>query len=152
MSASAHLTWGTPTLVDATPPLADSSFTPAGLSCPSAGLCVAVDKIGGNAITWSNPARGQPQWSAVEVNAPCPSENYDECSIDEDGLVAVSCPTVTLCVAGGPGDVLYTSVNPVGAAWHEINPASYSMTEGTIAGVRAHRGRCALPSTARATY
>jgi hypothetical protein len=140
MSASARLTWSPPTLVDATPPLADSSFTPAGLSCPSAGLCVAVDKTGGNAITWSNPAQGPPQWSAVEVNAPCPFENYDECSTDEDGLSAVSCPTVALCVAGGPGDVLYTSVSPVGTPWPEINPPGFSMSVGTIAGIACASG------------
>jgi hypothetical protein len=140
MSASARLTWGTPTLVDATPPLADSSFTPAGLACPSAGLCVAVDSTGGNAITWSNPAQGHPQWSAVEVNAPCPFENYGYCSTGVDGLGAVGCPTVTLCVVGGPDDVLYTSVGPAGAPWHEINTPGFSVTVGTIAGVACASG------------
>jgi hypothetical protein len=135
VSASARLTWSTPTLVDATPPLADDSFAPAGLSCPSAGLCVGVDSSGGNAITWSSPGQGRPQWSAAQVNFPCPSENYGYCSTGDDGLGAVSCPTVTLCVAGGPSDVLYTSVDPVGAAWRAINWGSSMVASGAIAGV-----------------
>ena len=135
MSASARLTWSAPTLVDSASPLADLSFTPAGLSCPSAGLCVAVDRTGGNAITWSNPGQGRPQWSAVEVDPPCPSEDDGECATGAGGLTAVSCLTGTLCVAGGPEDLLFASAGPVGAAWHEISGPSFGMTAGTIAGV-----------------
>jgi hypothetical protein len=150
VSASAGVRWGAPASVDATPPLADSTFSPTALACPSAGLCVAVDDPGGFAIAWSNPALGQPDWTASQINFACPYTNYgDYCSTDEDGLTAVGCASATLCVAGGPDDALFMSTNPLGAvsgstspvsAWRG-NTVSGGLTYGTIRGVS-----CASPS------
>jgi hypothetical protein len=55
---------------------------------------------------------------------------------DDNGLEAVSCPTVALCVAGGPDDALYTYAAPVGAVWNHIDwGVFFSGVAGSVAGV-----------------
>src|SRR4029077_8151332 len=57
----------------------------AGVSCPSSGLCVAVD-FAGNVVSSSNPTGGAAAWTVANV----------------DGLnimTGVSCPSSGLCVA-----------------------------------------------------
>src|SRR5437773_2118884 len=76
-----------------------------GVSCPTSGLCVAVDSDG-NIITSTKPTGGATAWTAVHVG----SANY---------LTGVSCPSISLCVAVGASGVVVTSTNPSGgvAAW-----------------------------------
>jgi hypothetical protein len=72
-----------------------------GVSCPTSGLCVAVDQVG-NVVTSSNPTGGASAWTVVHVVA--------------SFLTGVSCPTVDLCIAvDGNGNVV-TSSKPSGAA------------------------------------
>lgn len=89
--------WTVPADVDAGP--IDS------VSCPSLGLCVAVDRAGN--VLWStHPTGGARAWSAAPVDG-------------ANELTSVSCPATTLCVAvDAAGDVV-TSENPTGgaAAW-----------------------------------
>ena len=89
--------WTVPAGVDAAP--IDS------VSCPSLGLCVAVDRAGN--VLWSaNPTGGARAWFAAPV-------------VGANELTSVSCPATTLCVAvDAAGDVV-TSENPTGgaAAW-----------------------------------
>ena len=77
------------------------------VSCPSATLCVAVDRAG-NLLTSTNPGGGAATWSSTHIG----------------GLVAVSCPSNSLCVATGfyatpageNGAAVATSTNPTGGA------------------------------------
>jgi hypothetical protein len=75
------------------------------VSCPSLGLCVAVDRAGD--VLWStNPTGGARAWFAAPVDG-------------GNELTSVSCPATTLCVAvDGAGDVV-TSQDPTGGggAW-----------------------------------
>jgi hypothetical protein len=73
-----------------------------GLSCPSVGLCVAVDGAG-DVIESSNPGGGASVWQDANVD-------------DAQQLFGISCPSASLCVAvDGSGDVV-TSTNPAGGA------------------------------------
>ena len=86
--------WTVPAGVDATP--IDS------LSCPSLGLCVAVDRAGN--VLWSaNPAGGPRAWLAAGVDG-------------ANELTSVSCPATTLCVAVDAAGNVVTSQNPTGGA------------------------------------
>jgi len=57
------------------------------LSCPSSGVCVAMD-ASGNVVTSSNPAGGATAWTLT--NAGVDAFNY---------VSGVSCPSSGLCVA-----------------------------------------------------
>jgi hypothetical protein len=92
-----------------------------GVSCPSVSLCVAVDNEG-DVLTSTSPTSGASAWHAERVDAgPCPAVY---CHGIKHGppdrtLDTISCPSVSLCVAGDwDGDVV-TSSNPTGgtAAW-----------------------------------
>jgi hypothetical protein len=86
-----------------------------GVSCPSVSLCVAIS--GGNpyasvsptVYTSTNPTGGASTWTKATV----PGIGY---------LYAVSCPSVSLCVAGGSDTADYsngsiiTTTNPTGGA------------------------------------
>jgi hypothetical protein len=92
------------------------------LSCPSISLCVAVD-YHGNAITSTSPTAGAGTWHTTTIDSgPCTAAVCH--SIDkgppERQLDAISCPSVSLCVAGDwDGDVV-TSTDPTGggSAWN----------------------------------
>lgn len=56
-----------------------------GVSCPSSGLCVAVDDSG-NVVTSSNPTGGAAAWRVTNVDG-------------TNSLRAVSCPSIALCFA-----------------------------------------------------
>jgi hypothetical protein len=83
-----------------------------GISCPSASLCVAVDSAG-NVITSTKPTGGKSAWSK-----PVRVDSTNAAGGGYAGLVAVDCPTTSLCVAADGGDPanIVTSTNPTGGA------------------------------------
>jgi len=93
-------------------------LTITGISCPSASLCVATfsdgQPVSGNpsgVITSTDPNGGQSDWTVTYLPV--------------DGLVGVSCPTVSLCVADSNvfDTGIVTSTNPTGGAgaWSAVN-------------------------------
>jgi hypothetical protein len=94
----------------------DGSNILTGISCPTTRLCVAVDESG-DVLSTTHPARGARGWSR-----PRRIDSVLGTDGSYAGLLGISCPTVTLCVAvdgAGSGDVL-TSTAPRGGAgaWH----------------------------------
>ena len=77
--ASAPLQFSPPTLVDYQPQELTS------VSCPTTGLCVAVD-ASGHAVISTDPTAVMPIWSA--------SSDID----GEHRITSVSCPSTELCV------------------------------------------------------
>src|SRR5580704_8864875 len=108
------------------------------VSCPSASLCVAVDNEG-NVITSTSPTSGASAWHAERIDeGPCPAVSCDvigQHAPPERTLDTISCPSVSLCVAGDwDGDVV-TSSNPTGGtdAWsvaHVDSNFTYGGTNG----------------------
>jgi hypothetical protein len=87
-----------------------------GISCPSAGLCVAVTTLG-QIYSSTNPTGPAASWKTVEISPK--GRNVH--------LYGVSCPTASLCVAvsgrrANKGKV-FTSTNPTGGveAWQEAD-------------------------------
>ncbi len=80
------------------------------VSCPSVALCVAVDQSG-DAVTSTDPGAGAGAWHTAQLIPPgCVARVCGE------SLTAVSCPSVSFCVASAwNGDVL-TSTDPTGGA------------------------------------
>ncbi len=91
------------------------------LSCPSISLCVAVD-YSGDAVSSTSPTMGAGAWHKATIDSgPCPASVCHSVGKGppERQLDAISCPSVSLCVAGDwDGDVV-TSTDPtgVGSAW-----------------------------------
>jgi hypothetical protein len=105
LAAGSPLTWGAPVLVDHQAPFGNPDPL-YGVSCPSSGLCVAVDRAG-NVVTSTNPTGGESAWTVTDV---------DGAPLDGAPLDGVSCPGTGLCVAvDWSGDVV-TSTNPTGGA------------------------------------
>ncbi len=100
--AAPPLNWASPVRADDQPPF-ESPTAITGVSCPSTGLCVAVDGAG-DVLNTTDPTGGAGAW----VTAPSVAEGFD----------GVSCPSTGLCVAVGGGDVA-TSTDPTGGtgAW-----------------------------------
>jgi hypothetical protein len=98
-AASSPLTWATPVPADDQPPFAYLTAN-TGVSCPSTGLCVAVDGAG-DVLTATDPAGGPGAWARAASVA-----TY---------FGAVSCPSSELCVAVG-GASIATSTDPAGGA------------------------------------
>ncbi|HTW12963.1 MAG TPA: hypothetical protein VME01_09480, partial [Solirubrobacteraceae bacterium] len=102
--------WTKPLHVDTTAP--DGS-TPgsdgyagfAGISCPSASMCVAIDNAG-QVVTSANPIGGLSAWSTTAL-AKTPV------------LSSISCPSTTLCVIGG--SQRFYSTNPTGGTGNVIS-------------------------------
>ncbi len=82
------------------------------VSCPSASLCVIAD-FDGNVLTSTDPAAGASSYviTSLGVDLNDPNQVF--------GLLAVSCASVTRCVAGDEDGDLLSSENPAGgaAAW-----------------------------------
>ena len=94
ISSPGPVLWTVPTSVDDAP--IDS------ISCPSLGLCVAVDRAGD--VLWSvNPTGGPGAWLAADVDG-------------ANELTSVSCPATTLCVAVDAAGNVVTSQSPTGGA------------------------------------
>ena len=97
--AAAPLSWASPVRADDQPPFAYS--TPiTGVSCPSTGLCVAVDHAG-DVLSSTDPTGGAGAWARDASVA--------------NTLTDVSCPSSELCVAIGGGSIV-TSTDPTGGA------------------------------------
>jgi hypothetical protein len=93
--AAASFSWSAPAVADS------SSTHTTAISCPSTGLCVAVD-AGGNVVYTVTPASGG--WSAP-------------LSVDSGHqLTAISCPTTSLCFAADNHGDIYSSTAPTSAA------------------------------------
>jgi hypothetical protein len=89
------------------------------VSCPSVSLCVSVDSAGAVA-TSSNPTGGPSAWHTATVDSgPCPSECTPYLH-PPHALLSVSCPSVSLCVAGDSYGEVVTSTDPTGGrgAWN----------------------------------
>jgi hypothetical protein len=101
LAAGSPLTWAAPVRVDHQAPFGSPNQL-LGVSCPSSGLCVAVDGAG-DVVTSTNPTGGAAAWTVTDVDG----SNY---------LNGVSCPSSGLCVAvDNNGDVV-TSTDPTGGA------------------------------------
>jgi hypothetical protein len=93
------------------------------VSCPSTALCVAIDHAG-DVVTSTDPGAASPTWTVSHVDSNTVG------AYTADSLLAVDCPTTSLCVAtDAVGDVV-TSTDPAGGptAWtvsHIDNNASY---------------------------
>ena len=119
-----------------------------GVACPSASLCVASDNKAGNILSSTNPSAGAATWSTANVDGSqalsdvgCASSSFCVATdfagdvltstnpagglpawqlshIVNTQLTRVSCPSVSLCVAGSINGVA-TSTNPAGGsgAW-----------------------------------
>jgi WD40-like Beta Propeller Repeat len=93
-------------------PLPRDKYALLGLSCPSSRLCVAVDGQG-DVLTSTDPTGGAAAWTITDVD---PAEASAAFGIGGSPQ-AVSCPSVSLCVAiDGSGRVL-TSTDPVAHTW-----------------------------------
>lgn len=86
------------------------------VSCPSRSFCAAVDNAG-NVITSTRPTGGRAAWRSTRVDRSTASPQCIpiSCSI----LIAISCPSRYLCVAGDDAGNLFTSKRPRGgsSAW-----------------------------------
>jgi hypothetical protein len=113
-TTTAPMTWSQTGPLDSTPPLGPDTHLQS-VSCPQAGLCVAVD-AGGNVLTSTSPTGGAGTWrrSLIDPGA---------------WLAAISCPTESLCVAGDSDGNLVVSTDPTGGAttWSKV-----SVTPGVV--------------------
>ena len=93
--------------------------TARGVSCPSVSLCVATVSTPdrGGVLTSTDPTGGASAWEEALVDKqPISAPGAP----DPDG---VSCPSVSLCVAGDEAGNVLTSTDPTGgaSAWHKAN-------------------------------
>ena len=98
-AAAAPLTWSSAVNID-------GANTLTSVSCPSAGLCVAMDAASpSNALVSTNPTGGAGTWTA------------DPIGVISQSIAAVSCPSTTLCVAVDDAGFVYWSTDPAGSVW-----------------------------------
>jgi hypothetical protein len=135
--------WSTANIVN---PVGDGIV---GLTCPSSGLCVAVDSQG-NVFTTTDPTAGAGAWLSGPIN---PGNTFDDVSCAGSSLClavgagisasanpaagsstwrtstalaalsADACPTTKLCVVGDQNGNAYASTDPTGG------PSTYKETE-----------------------
>lgn len=97
----------------------DRSNALTGVSCPTIKFCVAVDDFG-NVLTSTHPTKGTSGWSRpVRVDSVRTTDGGPA------GLLSVSCPTTTLCVAvdgSASGGGILSTTRPRGGAhaWHTV--------------------------------
>ncbi len=105
------------------------------IACPSAGLCVAVDR-GGNVVWSIDPAAGPGTWQVAHVDG-------------ANELTSISCPSTGLCVAVDSAGNVVTSTKPTGGAnaW-AVAKIDFSQTQNNTdnAGSILDRG-VSCPST-----
>jgi hypothetical protein len=107
--AASPLSWSSPTLIDSSPPQPELDA----VSCPSASLCVGVDRFGG-IVSSTDPAGGASAWSFAQVGgAYKPGE---PCGSVPLCLRGISCPSNTMCVAVGEHGQMLVSTDPAGGA------------------------------------
>jgi hypothetical protein len=113
--------------------LTDSS---GGVSCASMSLCAAVGSS--SVVTATDPSAGASAWTTATLNG------YPSLSV-------ISCPSVSLCVAGGGGPTILTiltSTDPTGGAstWTR---ASIPFDGGTLLGVSCPSVSLCVATTTR---
>src|SRR5689334_6055416 len=97
---SAPLTWSSQKLIDAQSPFG-STVEMTGVSCPTSGLCVAVDDVG----KVGTSTDGGATWAFARVNA----NNF---------FTGISCPSTALCVAvDRQGNIAASTTPTVAASW-----------------------------------
>ncbi|HTW07904.1 MAG TPA: hypothetical protein VME46_10355 [Acidimicrobiales bacterium] len=111
-------TWSTPVHVD-TGPIAPTPSVDA-ISCPSTGLCVAVDHDG-DVVTSTDPTGGASAWTATYIDSTTfPTDGasaWTTTHIDgTNAFSAISCPSTGLCVAVDQDGDVVTSTDPTGGA------------------------------------
>lgn len=105
--------------IDSSPVQANTDTTGAvllrGVSCPTTGLCVAVDGAG-NALASTDPTGGAAAWTVTQAD----TDRRYGCSgaglTCQPPLVSVSCPSAALCAAVDFSGNLLTTQNPTAAA------------------------------------
>ncbi len=105
----------------------------ADVSCPSTGLCVAVDNEG-NVLISTDPSAANPKWSTS--------------SVDGNGLRRVSCPAASLCVATDWANDVVISTDPTSPTPTWSAPANI---DGTDQGQQVNGLSCASTSLCVAT-
>ena len=127
------------------------------VSCPSRSFCVAI----GYGLGCGPPAHGcwpfPPAYVATSSDPNGGRPAWHVTTLKETVLSVVSCPSPSLCVAGGPANTLLTSTDPSGeaSAWKPVRfpavPPGYSFTGISCASahlcVAVERGGNALTST-----
>ncbi|HUC04876.1 MAG TPA: DUF6531 domain-containing protein, partial [Acidimicrobiales bacterium] len=83
-----------------------------GVSCPSVGLCVGVDRQ--DVVVSTDPTGGASAWTSTTVDT-------------STQINAVSCPSTTLCLAADADGNVLSATNPTGsvAAWHYTDAVDY---------------------------
>jgi hypothetical protein len=110
----------------------------AALSCPSKALCVAVG-ADGYVFTSNDPTGGAEAWHAAQIDSATCSARVCP-SVAPNFLDAISCPSVSACVAGDLVGNLLTSTDPTGAsgAWssqhvdNDIDGLNHGATWGAM--------------------
>jgi hypothetical protein len=89
-----------------------------GMACPSVRLCVAFDSAG-NVITSTDPAGGANAWTVAHVDTTDPACGSHESSTCPGAIMALACPSASLCVGVDSNGYILTSTDPAGgpAAW-----------------------------------
>ena len=115
--AHADFVWSPPTVVSQPPFAQPTAFT--AISCASTSLCVGVDQQG-NALRSTNPAAAHPTWTPALITPPmtCSGNILLDCPVS---VLAVSCPSTSLCVALDYDGNALVSTNPTAAkpTWTE---------------------------------
>jgi hypothetical protein len=126
-AAPGPLLWSDPLAVDLAPLNA--------ISCPSTGLCVAIDRAGG--ILWSTHPTG-----------PAGDWHLDDVDLGNE-LTGISCPSTALCVAvDAVGSVLLTTLPTAGAgAWSAASVDKNATALNTDTGTTTLTRSISCPST-----
>src|SRR5439155_851785 len=122
-TAGSPLMWAAPVRVDHQPSFGGTSLSD--VSCPSSGLCFAVDNAG-NLVASSNPTGGAAAWKVTKVDG-------------SNSLSGPSCPSSSLCVAVDVNGNVVTSSNPTGGAtaWRVTNVDGSNSLTGVSCPIRS---------------
>lgn len=96
---AARMSWAHPITIDR-----DENATPMGVTCPSAGLCLAYDDAG-RVLVSLHPTGGASSWKVRQV---------DPASWALEGI---SCPSKSLCVVYNKQGTIFASTNPGASRW-----------------------------------
>lgn len=93
------------------------------VSCPTASHCLAVDN-NGDVLASTDPTGGAADWTFTNI-APYVDK---EGELNPNAMFGVSCPTVTLCAAGGAKGQVYVSANPFTESGARVTQGSKKVT------------------------
>jgi hypothetical protein len=116
LAMSPLMTWANPVRADDQLPFASPAAV-TGVSCPSTGLCVAVDSVG-NVLTSTGPTGGTGAWVRTYTG---------EDSTGVESFTDISCPSTKLCVAVDSAGNIVTSTDPAGSGstWTKTEVVPY---------------------------